>query len=108
MGSNPTESKLEKAISICNRKTAAAEEILAECMSVCKVRVRLPERKNLVDGLLSCSVSKKGSVALCLWIEEKDSLFRRVSQTAIRIDQVMTLRGVIEMAFHEHLATLKE
>ena len=91
--------KLEKVISICDKNEATAEEILGGCGVVCKLLVSESKPgSELRKGLLSCSRTRKGELALCLWqVNDKTGKFERVKHFGMTLPNMITLRGFIDV-----------
>ncbi|MDH7478076.1 MAG: hypothetical protein QHH17_06825 [Candidatus Bathyarchaeota archaeon] len=67
------EEKLEKVILICDKKKASVEEIFEGCATVFPALVKLNPKEDQKKGLISCSQTNAGHLAVCVWIHNAES-----------------------------------
>lgn len=92
VASEQATSVLEKAIPICEKSVAAAEEILKGCGGVCRVMFE-GKVKNSEEGLLSCSTSIGKNLALCLWKQRGDGRFDKFAHFEVGPSGLIMLEG---------------
>lgn len=85
-----------KAVSICDKKIATLEEIFSGCANVCAITLGFTKDES-TKGLLSCSVTHSGNLALCLWEEAEKGRYKKVSHAIMPFAHTLTLRGALDL-----------
>lgn len=85
-----------KAISICDKKLASLEEIFSGCANVCKVTLGFTKDESK-KGMLSCSITHSGDLALCLWEEAEKGRYEKLSHAIMPFADTLTLRAVLDL-----------
>ena len=92
--------KLEKAIPICKKSLATAEEILKGCGGVCRIVLEGKGGDN-EEGLLSCSIGSEGyCLAVCLWKDDGGNRFEKLSHFKVGQGGLIMLEGFLSTASH--------
>jgi hypothetical protein len=95
-----SEEKMSKAISICTKDIAKAEEIIYGCGGVFPISIK--EKNKWVKGLLSCSVRQEGhALAMCVWREREDK-FEKILHFDLDLPSLITLQSHIQLAKHAY------
>jgi hypothetical protein len=91
-------SNIEKAIPICQKIVATAEEILKGCGGVCRIVLQGKE-KDTEEGLLSCSIGIEGhNLAVCIWKERKDGRYEKACHFKVGQGGLLMLQGFMKVA----------
>jgi len=93
--------KLEKAISVCDRKRATLDQIIEECGAILHVLIcDSPAKASTAkSGLLSCSVSKAGLLVLCVWEKPPNGNdYERIKHIGLGLSEMSSLGGFLRMA----------
>ena len=92
--------QLEKAIPICKKSVATAEEILKGCGGVCQIALDVHSEKDS-DGLLSCSIGFQGHcLAVCIWKDRDNGRFEKVCHFTIGRNSLILVESFVSTASH--------
>jgi len=88
--------KLERAISICDKNIATAEEIIEGCGGVARA-VFGKKGEEAVKGYVSCSLTSENLLTLCLWKRKPDGRYEKTEHLAVDKSGMLTLKGHIDL-----------
>lgn len=94
--------KLERVISICQKKIATANEIVTGCGTVCKIYLDT-EKEKLEQGLLSCSFGHEGEcLAICLWRAKDAESYEKIQHFKMYAGELVVFKAYVEAAVKMH------
>lgn len=92
------DNKLERAISICKKNIATANEIVTGCGAICKVYLDTKKEK-LEQGLLSCSFGHENAcLAMCLWKAKDAERYEKAQHFKMYLEDLLVFKSYVEAA----------
>lgn len=92
------DTKLERAIPICQKAVATANEIVTGCGAICKIYLDTKKEK-LEQGLLSCSFgSESECLAMCLWKVKDAESYEKIQHFKMYAGDLFVFKSYVEAA----------